>query len=216
MRPAQVHRVQVRGRVLVGLAAGEEADPRHRRRHVPVEDVQRPLGDLVDAGALGGLVAGEHHVRLQHRAAEIDALVVELRVERLLGPSGRLRALVDRVGRRPSAPRARRSAPGRPPARARHSGRARARSPRRSTRSACRLRSSRSRATSRTAPRARGTPRSRSRSPSSPSVTVSPGASASGFAPRSTLIPGMIPRERAAPGTASRRTSAGGSSRRRG
>ena len=37
VRPARVHRVQVRGRVLVGLAAGEEDDPRHRRRHVPVE-----------------------------------------------------------------------------------------------------------------------------------------------------------------------------------
>ncbi len=31
MRPERVHRVQVRGRVLVGLAAGEEHDPRHRR-----------------------------------------------------------------------------------------------------------------------------------------------------------------------------------------
>ena len=35
MRPARVHRVQVRGRVLVCLAAGEEDDPRHRSGHVP-------------------------------------------------------------------------------------------------------------------------------------------------------------------------------------
>ena len=41
VRAARVHRVQVRGRVLVGLAAGEEDDPRHRRRHVAVEHVER-------------------------------------------------------------------------------------------------------------------------------------------------------------------------------
>ena len=37
VRPARVHRVQVRGRVLVGLAAREEDDPGHRGRHVARE-----------------------------------------------------------------------------------------------------------------------------------------------------------------------------------
>ena len=57
VRPHRVHRVQVRGRVLVGLAAGEEDDPRNRRRHVTPEAADRRLGDLLDAGAARRLVA---------------------------------------------------------------------------------------------------------------------------------------------------------------
>src|SRR5207253_5143630 len=42
-------------------------------------------------------VAGEHHVRLQKGAAEIEALIVQLRVHRLEDSAGRLPALRDRV-----------------------------------------------------------------------------------------------------------------------
>jgi hypothetical protein len=47
------------------------------------EHVERRLGDLVDAGAVGGLVAAQHHVRLQQRPVEVDPLVVQLGVDRL-------------------------------------------------------------------------------------------------------------------------------------
>ena len=43
------------------------------------------------------LVPREHHVRLQQGAAELDALVVQLGVERLQGAAGGLRARLDRV-----------------------------------------------------------------------------------------------------------------------
>ena len=118
---------------------------------------------------------------------------MQLGVERLQRPAARSRAVVDRVRRRPSAPRARRSGRFPLPGPARRSAQARARSPRRSTRSGGRRRSSRSRAISRTARRARGTPRTARaarRALRSPSRPV---ASASGFAPRSTLIPGITP-----------------------
>ena len=42
MRAALVHLVQVRGGVLLGLAAGEEDDPRHSGGDVPVEASERP------------------------------------------------------------------------------------------------------------------------------------------------------------------------------
>ena len=144
MGAALHHRVQVGGRVLVALAAGEEHDPRNGCRDVAVEHLERPLCDLLDPRPGGRLVAGQDHVRLQERPAKLDPLVVKLGVEGLERPAGRLRALARSSGRRPSAPRARRSARSLLPVRARRNGRARARSPRRSTRSDGRRRSSRS------------------------------------------------------------------------
>src|SRR5438067_796988 len=82
MRAAPVHRVQVRGRVLVRLAAGEEHDARHRGGNVLVVRVQAHLGDLVHARALRRLVAGEDHVRLEQRPGHVDLLIEELRVQR--------------------------------------------------------------------------------------------------------------------------------------
>ena len=55
------------------------------------------LGDLVDTGSVGRFVAGEHHVRLEERPGQLDALVVQLGVDRLEHAAGRLRALLDRV-----------------------------------------------------------------------------------------------------------------------
>src|SRR5207253_3842854 len=44
-----------------------------------------------------GVVAGQNHVRLQERAAEIEPLIVQLRVDRLENTAGCLPALRDRV-----------------------------------------------------------------------------------------------------------------------
>jgi hypothetical protein len=81
MRPVRVHRIEVRRRVLVRLAAGEEDDPGNRGRHVLRQRVQRRRGNLVDAGAVARLVAGEDHVRLEQRPLDVDALVEELGVD---------------------------------------------------------------------------------------------------------------------------------------
>ena len=62
-----------------------------------VEALQRHVGDFVDGGAVGRFVAREHHVRLQQRAAEVDSLVMELRVHPLEDAAGHNPALRDRV-----------------------------------------------------------------------------------------------------------------------
>ena len=97
MRPARVHRVEVRRRVLVGLAARQEDDARHRRRHVLHVALERPLGDLFVAGAARGLVPGEDHVRLQQRPEDVDALVEQLGVDRVEDAARHVVAALDRV-----------------------------------------------------------------------------------------------------------------------
>jgi hypothetical protein len=87
----------VRGRVLVGLAARKEDDSGHRCRHVLVEALQRHVGDLVDRGTVGRFVTGQDHVRLEQRAAEIESLIVQLRVDSLQHAAGGLAALADRM-----------------------------------------------------------------------------------------------------------------------
>ena len=52
VRAHLVHRVEVRGGVLVGLAAGQEHDARQRRRHGRLQALQRRGGDFLDAGLL--------------------------------------------------------------------------------------------------------------------------------------------------------------------
>ena len=44
---------------------------------------QRDLGDLIDAGAVRGLGARDHHVRFQQHALERDPLAVEFVEDRL-------------------------------------------------------------------------------------------------------------------------------------
>src|ERR1039458_1819412 len=97
IRALRVHRVQVRGRVFVRLSAGEEEDAWYGGRHVLVEALEGPISDLLVAGTVGRLVAGEHHVRLQQRAEDVDALVEELRVERVEHARGDVVAALDRV-----------------------------------------------------------------------------------------------------------------------
>ena len=92
-----VHRVEMRGRLLVGLAAGEERDARHRARHAVLQHPDGLLGDLFDAGALGALLAGDRHVRLEHDAFQRDALAIELLELRLEHRLGDLEAAVDVV-----------------------------------------------------------------------------------------------------------------------
>ena len=95
MRPARVHRVQVRGRVFVRLAARQEHDAGHRRGHVSVVLVQRLVRDLVDVGAIRRAVSGQDHVGLQERPVQVEALVVQLGVDRVEHTSRRLRTRVD-------------------------------------------------------------------------------------------------------------------------
>ena len=83
VRPLRVHRVQVRGRVLVGLASGQEDDSGHGRGHVTIQALERRVRDVVDRRTIGSFVAREDHVRLQQAPTELDPLVVQLRVERL-------------------------------------------------------------------------------------------------------------------------------------
>src|SRR4051812_37788506 len=47
-RPELVHRVEVRGCLLVRLAAGEERNAGHRRRHAGLEQPDGLLGDFLD------------------------------------------------------------------------------------------------------------------------------------------------------------------------
>ena len=48
-RPMRVHGVEVRGRLFVALAAGEEGDARHGGRHAVLQHRDGPLGDFLDA-----------------------------------------------------------------------------------------------------------------------------------------------------------------------
>ena len=68
----------MRGRLLVGLAAGEERDAGHRRRHAGLEQADRLLGDFIDRRTFRALFAGHHHVGLQHHAFELHLLKIEL------------------------------------------------------------------------------------------------------------------------------------------
>src|SRR5204863_433242 len=58
MRPHRVHRVEVRGRVLVRLSAGQEHDPGHGAGDVTLEAADRLLRDLLVRRLLGVVVAG--------------------------------------------------------------------------------------------------------------------------------------------------------------
>ena len=74
-RPADlVDRVQVLRRLDLGLAAGEEDDAGNRRGHVRQEAVDRELGDPLRRRLLRAALARDHHVRLEERPAEVDAL----------------------------------------------------------------------------------------------------------------------------------------------
>ena len=97
-------------------------------------------------------------------------------------------------GRRPSAPRAQRSARCRPPGKARRSGRERERSPGGSNGSAARRRSRSPRATSRSARRAPWYSVEAFTQAVEALGDLLAAAPASGFAPVSTLMPGIMPR----------------------
>ncbi len=159
VRPELVHRV--RGARWPPRRTGHPTGTRCRalRRAPSSEAADGRLGDLLVGCLLLAVVPGQHHVRLQQDALELDVLVHE-RVEHRELRRARSRGTTPRsCGRRPSAPRARRSARCPLPGTARRSARARARSRRRSTRSAVRRRRCTSRATWRTARRGRGTRR---------------------------------------------------------
>src|SRR5262245_30451875 len=57
-----VHLGEVRGRVLVALAAREEDDPRHRGGHAVAEAAQRLLRDLAHGRLARALLARDDHV----------------------------------------------------------------------------------------------------------------------------------------------------------
>src|SRR5256714_952932 len=96
-RTRLIHSVEVRGRLLVRLAAGEKRDAGHGRRHAGLEQLDRLFGDFLDAGALGGFLAWNDHVGLEHHAFEGDLLIVELLERGLNRPFGDRVAAVDVV-----------------------------------------------------------------------------------------------------------------------
>src|SRR5258708_15313084 len=59
-----VHGVEVGGRLLVALSAGEESDARHRAWYAILEDLDRLLGHFLDAGSFAVFLSGSHHARL--------------------------------------------------------------------------------------------------------------------------------------------------------
>src|ERR671916_2026939 len=92
-----VHRVQVRGRVLAALAAGEQDDAGHRRRHAAQEALDRVPGDVLDRSLLGGVLAVDDEVRLQERPFQMYALLVEGGVGALERPLVDLEGALDGV-----------------------------------------------------------------------------------------------------------------------
>ena len=73
----RVHERQMGSRLLVGLAARQERNARHRRRHTGLQHAQRLFCDLL-ARRLAGSLAVDHHVGLQHHAFEADTRIVKL------------------------------------------------------------------------------------------------------------------------------------------
>ena len=92
-----VHDVQMLGRELVRLAAGQERDPRHRRRHGALEHLERALGHFLYARLLLARRAGDDHRRLEHHLLEPHALVVERVEHRVQRPLGHFLAALDGV-----------------------------------------------------------------------------------------------------------------------
>ena len=97
MLAQRVHRVEVGGRILVGLAAGEEDDPRHRRGNVPLEAADRLNRDLFVRRLLRALVAREDHVRLQQDPLWVNTLVAQLGEHGVEGARRDLEAALERV-----------------------------------------------------------------------------------------------------------------------
>ena len=85
MGSALVHRVEVRGGVLVALTAGQEHDAGHRGRHPGGEALEGLVGDLVDRRLHRCVVSRQHHVGLEEAARQVDPLLVEGVVQRLEG-----------------------------------------------------------------------------------------------------------------------------------
>ena len=81
-----VDRVEVRGRLLVRLAARQECDPGHRRRYARLENTDGLFRHFLDRGALRAFLARYHHVRLEHGAFELDPRVIEFLIDRLEDP----------------------------------------------------------------------------------------------------------------------------------
>ena len=97
MRSRAVHLVEVHGGIDVGLTARQEDDAGDVRGHVLVQDPERRLGDLHGTGLRRGAGARQHHVHLEERARQVDAMLRELRVQRAQRPGGRRPARLDRV-----------------------------------------------------------------------------------------------------------------------
>ncbi len=83
---------------LVRLAAGQEGDAGDRGRHAGLEHLHGFLGHFLDRGALGGFLARNDHVGLEHGAFQGHARLVELVIDRAQHPFGDAVAGVDVVG----------------------------------------------------------------------------------------------------------------------
>ncbi len=72
-----VHGAQVLGGLLGSLPAGEEYDPRHRRRYDPAHHAQRGFSYFLHAGLVGVVLARQNHVRLEQHPLQQDAVVAQ-------------------------------------------------------------------------------------------------------------------------------------------
>ena len=97
VRPDPVHLVQVDGRILVRLTAGQEDDAGDVRGTFALRTADGRLRDLDRSRLRRAALRRDHHVHLEERAGEVDPRVGELRVERAEGPAGRVLARLDRV-----------------------------------------------------------------------------------------------------------------------
>ena len=103
-RPRQiaelVHGVEMLGGLDIALPAGQEHDAGDGGRYRVEQAIDRGLGHVLDVGALGRGIAGDHHGGLQDGAFEQHVLLVELLEQALEGGLGDVEAGVcRRVGR---------------------------------------------------------------------------------------------------------------------
>src|SRR5579862_4762654 len=87
----------MRGRLLVGLAAGQKRDAGYGRRDAGPQDAQSLFRNFIDRCALCRLFTGHHHVGFEHHAFEGDTLEIKLLELELEHHFGHLVAAVDVV-----------------------------------------------------------------------------------------------------------------------
>ncbi|KHO52948.1 MAG: hypothetical protein QT04_C0013G0010 [archaeon GW2011_AR11] len=92
-----MHRVEVGSGLLGGLPSGEEIDAGNFRGNRLPEHLDGPFGHFPDAGPVLGLLAGNHHARLEDGVFQCNAFPAEGGIDFLQDMEGHLLALADAV-----------------------------------------------------------------------------------------------------------------------